>query len=59
MTAKEMMDFLKQMSNKERNLFLDELYDQYFDKGIPVEQIEEEIKILEAYYEGELVHARN
>jgi len=57
MTAKEMFGLLQQMKNNERNEYLDMLYAEYFDKRIPIEKIREEIRILEAYYSGELVEA--
>ena len=57
MTAHEMMKLLNQMKNNEKNQFLDMLYEEYFDKGIPIERILEEARILEAYYNGELIGA--
>ena len=56
-TANEMMKLLLQMNNRERNQFIDMLYDEYFDKGIPIERILEESRIVEAYYNGELIEA--
>lgn len=56
-TAKELLNELKQMNNVERNKFLDEIYEMYFNLGIPREVIEEENRILEAYYNGELVES--
>ncbi len=58
-TAKELLEELKGMSNVERNKFLDEIYEMYFNLGIPREVIEEENRILEAYYNGELVESEN
>ena len=55
MTAQEMMGLLNQMENLEKNTFLDMLYDEYFDKGIPIERIVKEARIVEAYYNGELI----
>ena len=55
MNAQEMMKLLHQMDNIEKNQFIDMLYDEYFDKGIPIERILEESRIVEAYYNGELV----
>jgi len=57
MTAGEMFKLLSQMNNRERNEFLDMLYSEYFNKGIPVEKLIKEGRILEAYYNGELVEA--
>ncbi len=56
-TAKDLLEELKEMSNVERNKFLDEIYEMYFNLGIPREIIEEENRILEAYYNGELVES--
>ncbi len=53
------LEELKGMSNVERNKFLDEIYEMYFNLGIPREVIEEENRILEAYYNGELVESEN
>jgi len=55
MTAHEMMNLLNRMENVDKNQFLDMLYDEYFDKGIPIERLLEDSRILEAYYNGELV----
>ena len=57
MTAHEMMNLLNGMENIDKNEFLDMLYDEYFDKGIPIERIIEESRIVEAYYNGDLVEA--
>lgn len=57
MSAKEMLEQLKQMSNQERNDFLDDVYAAYFDIGVPFETLIEESRILEAYYDGDLVKA--
>ncbi|MCL2224619.1 MAG: hypothetical protein FWB96_06605 [Defluviitaleaceae bacterium] len=57
MTAKEMLELLRQMNNRERNEYLDMLYAEYFDIGVPFEKLLEEGRILEAYYSGELVEA--
>ena len=57
MTANEMLNILNQMDNSERNNFLDRLYDLYFDKGVSLERLTEEARILEAYYDGELIEA--
>ena len=57
MNAQEMMNLLKRMENNDKNQFLDMLYDEYFDKGIPMERILEEARIVEAYYNGELIEA--
>ena len=58
MTANEMLDALEQMENTEKNEFLDLIYFLYFDKGISIEKLMEEARILEAYYDGELIEAR-
>ena len=58
MTASEMLTTLKQMDNAEKNEFLDMIYDLYFDKGVSIERLMEEARILEAYYDGELIEAR-
>ena len=58
MTAKEMLNILNQMDNSEKNSFLDTLYDLYFDKGVSIERLTEEARILEAYYNGELIDGR-
>ena len=55
MTADEMFSQMKSMENIEKNKFLDEIYNEYFDKGIPFETLDEHAKILEMYYNGELV----
>ena len=55
MKAHELIQLMNQMENKEKNQFLDILYEEYFDKGIPIEKILEEARIVEAYYNGELV----
>ena len=52
MTAQEMMDLLNRMDNRDKNQFLDMLYDKYFDKGIPIERILEESRIVEATIMG-------
>jgi len=52
-----MLEQLKQMSNQERNDFLDDVYAAYFDIGVPFETLIEESRILEAYYDGDLVKA--
>ena len=57
MTANEMLNILKQMDNSEKNNFLDALYDLYFNKGVSIERLTEEARILEAYYNGELIEA--
>ncbi|MCL1862646.1 MAG: hypothetical protein FWF78_03670 [Defluviitaleaceae bacterium] len=57
MTAKELYDEMKKMNNIERNDFLDILYTEYFDKGVPIERLIEEGRILEAYYSGDLIEA--
>ena len=57
MTANEMLNTLKQMDNTEKNEFLDMIYNLYFDKGVSIERLTEEARILEAYYDGELVEA--
>ena len=57
MTAVEMLNILNEMDNSEKNSFLDALYDLYFDKGVSFERLAEEARILEAYYDGELVEA--
>ena len=58
MTAEELRNIMDNMENREKNRFLDKLYDDYFDKGIPFEQLAEEARILELYYDGELVEAK-
>ena len=58
MTANEMLNILKQMDNTEKNDFLDMIYNLYFDKGVSIERLMEEARILEAYYDGELIEAR-
>ena len=58
MTANEMLNTLKQMDNAEKNEFLDMIYNLYFNKGVSIERLTEEARILEAYYDGELVEAR-
>ena len=58
MTANEMLNMLKQMDNAEKNEFLDMIYSLYFDKGVSIERLTEEARILEAYYDGELIEAR-
>ena len=55
MTANEMLKILNQMDNSEKNNFLDRLYDLYFNKGVSIERLTEEARILEAYYNGELI----
>ena len=57
MTANEMLNTLKQMDNTEKNEFLDIIYNLYFDKGVSIERLAEEARILEAYYDGELIEA--
>ncbi len=47
------------MENIERNKFLDKIYEEYFNTGIPREQVEKDIKILEAYYNGELIEVED
>jgi len=58
-TAKDLLEELKEMDNVERNKFLDEIYEMYFNLGIPREVIEEEKRILEAYYNGELIETKD
>ena len=58
MTANEMLNMLKQMDNTDKNEFLDMVYNLYFDKGVSMERLMEEARILEAYYDGELIEAR-
>ena len=58
MTANEMLNMLKQMDNAEKNEFLDMIYNLYFDKGVSIERLTEEARILEAYYNGELIESR-
>ena len=55
MTADELMDMMNKLNNKEKNQFLDKIYDNYFDKRIPAETLMEHIRILEMYYSGELI----
>jgi len=55
MTADKLMILMNQMPNNEKNQFLDALYDKYFDKGVPMDRILEEARIVEAYYNGELI----
>ena len=57
MTADTLLNQLKQLENPEKNKFLDKIYDEYFDKGIPPEKLLEHARILERYYDGELVEA--
>jgi len=59
MTANELIKLMNQMTNHEKNHFLDALYDEYFDKGIPIERILEEARIVEAYYNGELIESKS
>ncbi|MCL2361604.1 MAG: hypothetical protein FWC73_07315 [Defluviitaleaceae bacterium] len=57
MTANELMELMNKMENRDKNQFLDMIYDEYFDKGIPMEQLIKDARILQAYYDGELVEA--
>ncbi|WP_300854663.1 hypothetical protein [uncultured Clostridium sp.] len=59
MTSDELYAFFKSMENIERNKFLDKIYEEYFNTGIPREQVEKDIKILEAYYNGELIEVED
>ena len=57
MTADALLAQMKQLENPEKNKFLDIIYDEYFDKGIPLKTLAEHARILEMYYDGELVRA--
>jgi hypothetical protein len=57
MTADALFAQMEKMENIEKNKFLDRIYDEYFDKGIPFETLAEHGRILEMYYDGELVEA--
>ena len=57
MTAEKLFAQMNEMDNCEKNKFLDRIYDEYFDKGIPPEKLLEHARILERYYDGELVEA--
>jgi len=57
MTANEMLELMGKMENREKNRFLDKLYDDYFDKGIPYEILEEQARILRLYSDGYLVES--
>ena len=57
MTAEKLFEQMNIMENHEKNKFLDKIYDEYFDKGIPPEKLLEHARILERYYDGELVDA--
>ncbi|MCL2047169.1 MAG: hypothetical protein FWG87_00435 [Defluviitaleaceae bacterium] len=57
MTADILLTQMKQLENHERNLFLDKIYEEYFDKGVPVKTLAEHARILEMYYDGGLVRA--
>ena len=55
MTAEMILDQINQLENHEKNKLLDRIYDDYFDKGIPMKILMEHARILEMYYDGELV----
>lgn len=55
MSAEEFMKQLTTMDNAERIKLLEMLHKEYFDIGISDEQREREIRILETYYDGELI----
>ena len=57
MTAEAMLAQLKQLENHEKNKFLDKIYEEYFDKGIPFKTLVEHANVLEMFYNGELVEA--
>ena len=55
MTADVLLAQMKQLDNPEKNKFLDKIYEEYFDKGIPLKALAEHARVLEMYYDGELV----
>lgn len=55
MGIEETLNHIKQMDNWDRHLLLEQIYKEWFDTGVTPEQIKEEIKILEAYRNGELI----
>ena len=57
MTADKLLAQMKTLENSEKNKFLDRIYDEYFDKGIPPKILAEHARILEMYYDGEFVRA--
>ena len=57
MTADALLNQMEQLENPEKNKFLDKIYDEYFDKGVPPEKLLEHARILERYYDGELIEA--
>ena len=57
MTADALLAQMKQLENPEKNKFLDKIYEEYFDKGIPLKTLAEHARVLEMYYDGELVKA--
>ena len=56
-TSDQLLEQMNKMENTEKNRFLDRIYADYFDKGIPIEVLNEHAKILEMYYDGELIEA--
>ena len=57
MTAESLFEQMSKMENSEKNRFLDKIYDSYFDKGVPLKTLAEHARILEMYYDGELIEA--
>ena len=57
MTAEALLAQMRQLENHEKNKFLDKIYEEYFDKGIPYKTLAEHAGVLEMYYDGELVKA--
>jgi len=55
MNSNDMLKLLNEMPNIEKNLFLDTLYEEYF-RVASNEQICKDAKILQDYYDGELVY---
>ena len=56
-TAETLIEQLNKLDNSEKNIFLDKIYSAYFDKGIPFDVLTEHARILEMFYNGELVES--
>lgn len=54
-SVKSMIDGLKKMENADRNVYLDWVYDQYFNPWESPQERLRAIAILEMYERGELV----
>ena len=59
MTATEMLDLMGKMTNREKQEFLDKLYYGYFHKGVPVNLMLEDVRIIQLYRSGDLVECND